>query len=60
MRLHTRAEDEAHYEKANNEWLLDKIKLEHESIRVNRQMIEDSQHDIDSCETIIFRRKQVP
>lgn len=58
MRLHTRAEDEEHYEKANDEWLLDKIERERKAIKVNEEMIGDSRYEIDICEDILFRRKQ--
>lgn len=50
--------DKLHYEKANDEWLEDKIKRERESIRVNKQMIEASLRDIEICEEILFIRKE--
>lgn len=50
--------DRLHYEKANDEWLEDKIKREQESIKVNTQMIEASKKDIEICEDILRIRKE--
>ena len=45
------------YKKASNEWLRNKIRVEHTSIRINKKMIEMAKEDIHLCERILKERQ---